>query len=49
VRQDLPALIARIGSAHPGVTVTLQTAVGEDETVLDRFADVCVGGLPRAP
>lgn len=44
VRQDLPALVARVQSDHPGVTVTLQTAVGEDERVLDRIAEVCIQG-----
>ena len=46
VRQDLPALVARVQAAHPGVPIALQMAVGEDERVLDRIAEVCVGGLP---
>lgn len=44
VRQDLPALVARIEAVHPGIAITLQVAVGEDERVLDRIAEVCVEG-----
>jgi sirohydrochlorin cobaltochelatase len=46
VRQDLPALVARVQAAHPGVPIALQSAVGEDERVLDRIAEVCIGGIP---
>ena len=45
VRQDLPALVARVEAAHPGVAVTLRTAVGEDERVLDRIAEICIEGV----
>lgn len=49
VRQDLPALVARIEAAHPGVPVTLRIAVGEDERVLERIAEVCIDGLGPRP
>jgi sirohydrochlorin cobaltochelatase len=47
VRQDLPARVARVEAAYPGVSVTLQTAIGEEDAVLDRIAEVCVRGLER--
>lgn len=49
VRQDLPALVARIEAAHPGLPLTLRTAVGEDERVLDRIAEVCIDRLAPRP
>ena len=45
VRQDLPALVARVEAAHPGVAVTLRAAVGEDDRVLDRIAEICVESI----
>jgi len=46
VRQDLPRLVGETQTRHPGVTFDLQPAIGEDDTVLARIADVCVGGMP---
>ena len=45
VRQDLPRLIGEAQFRHPAVGFELTTAVGEDESVLSRIAEVCVGGL----
>ena len=45
VRQDLPRLVEEARACHPAVSFELATAVGEDETVLARIAEVCVGGV----
>lgn len=45
LRQDLPALVTAIRARHPEVAVDVATAVGEDDSVLDRMADVCVAGI----
>ncbi len=44
VRQDLPALAAQVQAVHPDVAIELATAIGDDDAVLDRIAEVCVGG-----
>jgi sirohydrochlorin cobaltochelatase len=49
VRQDLPVLVARVEAAHPGVAVILGTAVGEDQRVLDRIAEICVESTGAPP
>ncbi len=45
VREDLPAQVRVVEAAHPGIEVALQAAVGEDDAVLDRIADVAVRGI----
>lgn len=45
LRQDLPALVTAIRTRHPEIAVEMATAVGEDDSVLDRMADVCVAGV----
>jgi sirohydrochlorin cobaltochelatase len=47
VREDLPAMVATLAARHPAVAITLMTAVGEHDAVLDRIADVAVEGLPE--
>ena len=47
VREDLPVLVREVQAAHPGVEVVLQTAVGEDDAVLDSIAEVAVRGITR--
>ncbi|MCC7325440.1 MAG: CbiX/SirB N-terminal domain-containing protein [Burkholderiales bacterium] len=45
VRDDIPALIAAIAARHPAVAVEVLCAVGEDDAVLQRIAEVSVAGL----
>jgi sirohydrochlorin cobaltochelatase len=45
VRQDLPRQVEEAQSRHHGVRFELTTAVGEDEVVLSRIAEVCVSGV----
>jgi sirohydrochlorin cobaltochelatase len=46
VREDLPAIVATLAARHPAVAITLVTAVGEHDAVLDRIVDIAVEGLP---
>ena len=46
VRDDLPAIVAKLAARHPAIAIALTTAVGEHDAVLDRIADVAVEGLP---
>ncbi|AKC69838.1 sirohydrochlorin chelatase [Pandoraea oxalativorans] len=48
VRRDLPVLADACRSAHPGVTLRLSAAVGEDDTVLQALAVYCANELPHA-
>jgi len=43
VREDLPALVARLRGEHPGMHWTLQAPVGENERLLDLLADLAAG------
>jgi sirohydrochlorin cobaltochelatase len=43
--RDLPALVAQLHIDHPGVTVTVAGAVGEDPGVLAAMTDYCVSAL----
>lgn len=43
--RDLPALVAQLQVDHPGMTVTVAGAVGEDPGVLAAMTDYCVGAL----
>ena len=38
VRKDLPALLAELSAAHPGVRWDLQPAIGEIDSVIDAMA-----------
>ena len=38
VRKDLPALLAELAAAHPGVQWRLQTAIGERASVVEAMA-----------
>jgi sirohydrochlorin cobaltochelatase len=42
-REDLPQLLAGLKSAHPGVTFSLQPAIGEDPRVVDLLARMALG------
>lgn len=44
VREDLPGLIDRLRVAHPGVDFSLQTAVGEDNRVIELLAQIALQG-----
>ncbi|UVA80763.1 sirohydrochlorin chelatase [Pandoraea commovens] len=48
VRRDLPLLADACRSAHPGITLRLSAAVGEDDAVLQALAVYCANELPRA-
>ena len=49
VRVDLPLLIDSLRSAHPGLVVTLQPAVGEIDSVTAAMADAALQVLDAAP
>ena len=49
VRVDLPLLIDALCSAHPGLVVTLQPAVGEIDSVTAALADAAVRLFDAAP
>lgn len=41
-RQDLPVLLAALARSHPRITITLQSAIGEDPRVLELMARVAL-------
>ncbi|VVE08457.1 sirohydrochlorin chelatase [Pandoraea fibrosis] len=41
VRRDLPALADACRAAHPGLSLRVSAAIGEDDAVLDALADYC--------
>ncbi len=41
-REDLPLLMAELQAAHPHIAFTLQSAVGEDERVVDLIAYIAL-------
>ncbi len=43
VREDLPALVADLGRAHPGTRWLLQPPVGENPRLLDLLAELAQG------
>lgn len=45
VREDLPALIESLRSAHPGVDIHCTAPVGEDDSVLRAIVDYCLRQL----
>jgi sirohydrochlorin cobaltochelatase len=45
VRGDLPALVARLRSRHPGVEFALHPAVGEHPAVVDAMARAAIAHL----
>lgn len=42
VREDLPLLVADLKVAHPQVTFIFQSAVGEDERLVDLIANIAL-------
>ena len=49
VRKDLPGLLDRVRAAHPGLRVTLHTAVGEVDSVVAAMADAALATLADPP
>jgi sirohydrochlorin cobaltochelatase len=47
VRRDLPEIVERCRTDHPGVAISCATAVGEDEAVLDAVAGYCLRQVGR--
>jgi sirohydrochlorin cobaltochelatase len=45
VRQSLPAAVDAVRRTHPSIRIDLQSAVGEDDDVLERIAAVSLAGL----
>lgn len=43
VRRDLPEIVAQLAIDHPGITMHVVPAVGEDPAVLDAMARYCIG------
>ncbi|MBC7376871.1 MAG: CbiX/SirB N-terminal domain-containing protein [Burkholderiaceae bacterium] len=41
-REDLPVLFSRLQASHPGVAFTLQSAVGEDERLVNMLAHIAL-------
>ncbi len=48
VRRDLPERVALLRANHPHVAFETAPPAGEDRTVLDALAQVCVRGLDQA-
>ena len=49
VRQDLPLLLQALRDAHPGLRVTMHTAVGEIDSVMDAMAEAALATLAGTP
>ena len=49
VRKDLPLLIDELRAAHPGVRWQLQSAIGEQGSVIDAMAHAAVFNLSDDP
>ena len=47
-REDLPALIQALKTAHPAVDIHCQPAVGEQNSLLDLLADIALGRANNA-
>ncbi|MCI3203917.1 MULTISPECIES: CbiX/SirB N-terminal domain-containing protein [Pandoraea] len=47
VRRDLPVLVDACRAAHPGVTLRVSAAIGEDAAVIQALATYCAGELDR--
>ena len=47
-REDLPALIQALKTAHPAVDINCQPAVGEQNSLLDLLADIALGRANNA-
>ena len=47
-REDLPALIQGLKTAHPAVDIHCQPAVGEQNSLLDLLADIALGRANNA-
>jgi sirohydrochlorin cobaltochelatase len=47
VLRDLPAMVEQLQSQHPGLTLTVAGAVGENHDVLNAIAQYCIGSLTR--
>lgn len=45
VLRDLPLMVDELRAAHPGLTVKVAEAAGENDAVLRAIADYCVGAL----
>ena len=41
-REDLPVLMTELKATHPGVAFSLQTAVGEDQRLVDLIAKIAL-------
>ena len=48
-REDLPQLITALKTEHPGVHISCQPAVGEQEALLDLLADIALGRSNNPP
>ncbi|MFT3776710.1 MAG: CbiX/SirB N-terminal domain-containing protein [Ottowia sp.] len=46
-REDLPRLLDTLRTCHPGITFTLQPAIGEHPDVLDTMARTALGETRR--
>ena len=42
VRDDLPRLIAEVGTQHPLVSLTLEAAIGEDTRLIELMAEIAL-------
>ena len=46
VREDLPAVVDAVRKRHPGLSIELREAIGEDDAVLDQIVQTALAGLP---
>jgi sirohydrochlorin cobaltochelatase len=49
VRKDLPLLLDELRQAHPGLSVTLQPAIGEIDSVVAAMAQAALAQLGNEP
>ena len=47
VREDLPAAVEEVRARHPGLSIELRLAIGEDDAVLDQIVITALAGLPK--
>lgn len=45
IKRDLPLLVAQAQQRHPGVTIKMAQAVGEQTDVLNAIAEYCIATL----
>lgn len=47
VLRDLPAMVEQLRAAHPGASIRVAEAAGENAAVLNAICDYCLGALDQ--